>query len=438
MANIKIALDGPGGAGKSSVAKAVAKKLGIFYVDTGAMYRTIGLYVKEHGISPEDSASVAAALPNISLSVSLVDGRQILCLDGKEVGDEIRTPEISMYASRVSAIPEVRSFLLDTQRRLADEQSIIMDGRDIGTVIFPDAEVKIFLTASPEARAKRRYDELIAKGTSVLYEDVLSEMNERDKNDSTREIAPLKPADDAILLDTSKLTFEESVAAVSEIIDRQTKPAPRMSRFYRILHGCAGWLIRCLFRIKITGRENVPKSGGYVVCANHVSLIDVFTLGASFPRQLKFLAKNELFRIPILAPIIRSLGAIPVDRGGSDVKAIRRSIDTIKNGDLFAVFPQGHRYPKTNPADTPIKNGIGLIAHRAQAAVIPVCIKIKNQKYRLFRRTNVLIGKPISIGKLGLHKGGNEAYAAAAKIAFDELCELGGFHKSESAETSDS
>ena len=148
--------------------------------------------------------------------------------------------------------------------------------------------------------------------------------------------------------------------------------------------------------------------------------------------------KNELFRIPILAPIIRSLGAIPVDRGGSDVKAIRRSIDTIKNGDLFAVFPQGHRYPKTNPADTPIKNGIGLIAHRAQAAVIPVCIKIKNQKYRLFRRTNVLIGKPISIGKLGLHKGGNEAYAAAAKIAFDELCELGGFHKSESAETSDS
>ena len=218
MANIKIALDGPGGAGKSSVAKAVAKKLGIFYVDTGAMYRTIGLYVKEHGISPEDSASVAAALPNISLSVSLVDGRQILCLDGKEIGDEIRTPEISMYASRVSAIPEVRSFLLDTQRDIAKKNSVIMDGRDIGTVILPDAEVKIFLFASPECRAKRRYEELRAKGQDVTLEDVLREMNERDHQDSTREIAPAQAAPDAIVLDNSGMTIEESADAVIALL----------------------------------------------------------------------------------------------------------------------------------------------------------------------------------------------------------------------------
>lgn len=435
MANIKIALDGPGGAGKSSVAKAVARKLGIFYVDTGAMYRTVGLYMKEHGIAPEDTAAVVSALKDVSLSVSLVDGKQILCLDGKEVGDEIRTPEISMYASRVSAIPEVRSFLLDTQRRLADEQSVIMDGRDIGTVIFPDAEVKIFLTASPEARAKRRYDELIAKGTAVTYEDVLTEMNERDKNDSSRAIAPLRPASDAILLDTSSLDFEKSVSAVTEIIERKTKPAPRMSRFYRILHGCAGWLIRFLFRVKITGRENVPKQGGYVVCANHVSLLDVFTLAASFPRQLRFLAKSELFSIPILAPVIRSLGAVSVDRGGSDVKAIKRSIEIVKEGELFSVFPQGHRYPMKNPADTPIKNGIGLIAYRAQASIIPVCIKLKKQKYCLFRRTQILIGKPISVGALGLHESGNEAYARAAEIAFGEVCALGGFSASRLPET---
>ncbi len=434
MPNVKIALDGPGGAGKSSVAKAVAKKLGIFYVDTGAMYRTVGLYMKEHGIAPEDTASVVAALPDVSLSVSLVDGKQILCLDGKEIGEEIRTPEISMYASRVSAIPEVRSFLLDTQRRLADEQSVIMDGRDIGTVIFPDAEVKIFLTASPEARAKRRYDELIAKGTAVTYEDVLKEMNERDRNDSSRAIAPLRPADDAVLLDTSNLDFEGSVSAVTEIIARKTMPAPRMSRFYRLLHGCAGWLIRFLFRIKITGRKNVPKQGGYVVCSNHVSLIDVFALGASFPRQLRFLAKSELFRIPILAPVIRSLGAVSVDRAGSDVKAIKRSIEIVKDGALFSVFPQGHRYPKVNPAETPIKNGIGMIAHRAQAGIIPVCIKMKNQKYCLFRRTHVLIGKPISIGELGLHEGGNEAYANAAGIAFQEVCRLGGFTQDNASE----
>lgn len=434
MSNIKIALDGPGGAGKSSVAKAVARKLGIFYVDTGAMYRTVGLYMKEHGIAPEDTAAVVAALPAVSLTVSLVDGRQLLCLDGKEVGDEIRTPEISMYASRVSAIPEVRAFLLDTQRRLADEQSVIMDGRDIGTVIFPDAEVKIFLTASPEARAKRRYDELIAKGTAVTYEDVLSEMNERDRNDSSRAIAPLRPADDAILLDTSNLDFNGSVSAVTEIIARKTMPAPRMPRFYRFLHRCAGWLIRFLFRIKITGKENVPEQGGYVVCANHISLFDVFTLAASFPRQLRFLAKSELFRIPILAPVIRSLGAVSVERGTGDVKAIRRSVEIVKEGALFSVFPQGHRYPKVNPAETPIKNGIGLIAYRAQAGIIPVCIKMKKQKYCLFRRTHVLIGKPITVGHLGLHEGGNEAYARAARIAFGELCRLGGFSESDASE----
>ena len=427
MSNIKIALDGPGGAGKSSVAKAVAKKLGIFYVDTGAMYRTIGLYMQQHGISADDTASVISALDHLSLTVSLVDGRQILCLDGKEVGDEIRTPEISMYASRVSAIPEVRAFLLDTQRRLADEQSVIMDGRDIGTVIFPDAEVKIFLTASPEARAKRRYDELIAKGSDVTYEAVLSEMNERDQNDSSRAIAPLRPANDSVLLDTSSLDFDASVSAVLEIIERKTKPAPKMSRFYRVLHATASWFIRRLYRIRITGRENIPKNGGYVVCANHVSLIDVFTLAASFPRQLRFLAKSELFKVPILAPLIRTLGAVSVDRGGSDVKAIKRSIELVKDGELFTVFPQGHRYPKVNPAETPIKNGMGLIAYRSQAAIIPVCIKIKNQKYRLFRRTDVIIGKPITIGELGLHSGGNAAYSSASKIAFDRLCELGGF-----------
>ena len=428
MANIKIALDGPGGAGKSSVAKAVAKKLGIFYVDTGAMYRTIGLYMKEHGISPEDSAAVVKALDGVSLSVSLVDGKQILCLDDKEIGDEIRTPEISMYASRVSAIPEVRSFLLDTQRRLADEQSVIMDGRDIGTVIFPDAEVKIFLTASPEARAKRRYDELIAKGTSVTYEDVLAEMNERDKNDSSRAIAPLRPANDAILLDTSNLDFDGSVSAVTEIIERKTKPAPRMSCFYRILHGCAGWLIRFLFRVKITGRENVPKQGGYVVCSNHVSLIDVFTLGASFPRQLRFLAKSELFRVPILSPVIRSLGAVSVDRGGSDVKAIKRSIEIVKNGELFSVFPQGHRYPKTNPADTPIKNGIGMIAYRAKVPVVPVYIRTKNNHTTLFGKTEIICGDPIMPEELGFTNGGKEEYTRAAEYIFDKICDLADTH----------
>ena len=218
MSHLKIAVDGPGGAGKSSVCKEVARRLNLLYIDTGALYRTVGLYVKRAGIDPADRDAVVASLPALSIGVRAEQGRQIILLDGNEVGDEIRTQEISMYASRVSAIPEVRAKLLDYQRGFANEFDVILDGRDIGTVIFPDAEVKIFLTASPEARAHRRYLELTAKGVEVTEESVLAEMNERDRADSTRESAPLAAAPDAVTLDTSDLDFDGSVSAVISII----------------------------------------------------------------------------------------------------------------------------------------------------------------------------------------------------------------------------
>ena len=212
-----IAIDGPGGAGKSTIAKAVAKRLDILYVDTGALYRTVGLYVKRMGVDPKDAEGVGALLPEISIEVKYENGAQVVYLNGVNNGDAIRTPEMSMYASAVSAIPAVRAFLLETQKKIARENSVIMDGRDIGTVILPDAKVKIFLTASPECRAKRRFIELQSKGQDVRYEDVLNEMNSRDNADSSRAIAPTKAADDAVLLDNSLLSFEESVQAVIDI-----------------------------------------------------------------------------------------------------------------------------------------------------------------------------------------------------------------------------
>ena len=220
---IRIAIDGPGGAGKSTVAKAVAAKLGIIYVDTGALYRTIGYYVKAKGVDPHDALAVAACLPEINIEVKYENGVQCVYLNGENPGDAIRTPEMSMYASAVSAIGAVRSFLLETQKDIARKNSVIMDGRDIGTVILPDADVKVFMTASAECRAMRRYKELIAQGVEVKYEDVLAEMNERDKNDSTREIAPATAASDAILLDNSDMTLEENVQAIIDIVDKKTK-----------------------------------------------------------------------------------------------------------------------------------------------------------------------------------------------------------------------
>ena len=220
---MKIALDGPSGAGKSTIAKALAKRLGIIYVDTGALYRSIGLYVKRCGIDKNDRDGVISCLPKINLNMEFVNGEQIITLNGERVGDNIRTGEISMYASAVSAIPEVRSFLLDTQRDIASKNSVVMDGRDIGTVILPDAEVKVFMTASPEARAKRRYLELSAKGEECTLEGVLADIIERDKNDSTRKTAPCVPAEDAVLFDNSEYDVEGSVDKVIEIINERVK-----------------------------------------------------------------------------------------------------------------------------------------------------------------------------------------------------------------------
>lgn len=207
---IRIAIDGPSGAGKSSVAKLIARKLGIIYVDTGALYRTVGLYVRDKGIARTDADGILSCLPEISIEMRYEAGGQRVFLNGKDPGDRIREPEISMYASAVSALPAVRQFLLSTQRNVAEKNSVIMDGRDIGTVILPGADVKVFLTASDEARARRRTLELQEKGMPADYESVLHEMRERDGNDRNRAVAPAVAAPDAVLLDNSDMDVEET------------------------------------------------------------------------------------------------------------------------------------------------------------------------------------------------------------------------------------
>lgn len=210
--SIAIAIDGPAGAGKSTIARLAAKELGYIYVDTGALYRTIGLAAFRRGLTAENKEQIIAMLPEIKVALAFNDRQeQIVLLDGEDVSGLIRTPEISMMASAVSAIPEVRAYLLDLQRDMAHTNNVIMDGRDIGTVVLPDAKIKIFLSASPECRARRRYDELVEKGMDVKYEDILSDVIARDYADSHRDIAPLKPADDAINVDTSGEDLETSV-----------------------------------------------------------------------------------------------------------------------------------------------------------------------------------------------------------------------------------
>ena len=215
---ISVAIDGPSGAGKSSLAKRLAKELGYVYVDTGAMYRAIGLYTLRAGKDPKNVEQVQPLLPGITLTLQVIDGTQHIYLNGEDVSAAIRTEQVGMAASAVSSHPVVRAFLLQQQRDLAASQNVLMDGRDIGTVVLPNATVKIFLTASAEARARRRLAELLEKGQNADFETVLADMKQRDYQDSHRAAAPLRQAEDAVLLDTSELDFEQSFAAMKAII----------------------------------------------------------------------------------------------------------------------------------------------------------------------------------------------------------------------------
>ena len=214
----KIAIDGPSGVGKSTLAKELAKELGFVYVDTGAIYRTVGLYAQLNNISPDDEETLSSRFDDIDIELKWVDGIQRIYLNCVDVSEVIRTPKSSMYASAVSALPSVRAFLLDKQRSIASCNSVIMDGRDIGTVILPDADVKIFMSADERSRAERRYNELIAKGQHVTLEDVLEDMKKRDHNDSTRAASPLVPAKDAVMFDNTCLSIEQTVYEAKKII----------------------------------------------------------------------------------------------------------------------------------------------------------------------------------------------------------------------------
>lgn len=225
---ISIAIDGPSGAGKSTISRAAAKLFGFIYVDTGAIYRTIGLAAKLRGIDVSDNETVISMLPELRIELRYNDaGEQCMLLDGADVSRDIRLPEVSMLASKVSAIPEVREYLVDMQRKMAELHDVVMDGRDIGTVILPNADLKIFLTAGAEDRARRRYEELLQKGVETTFESVLDDLIKRDEQDTMRAAAPLKVADDAVILDTSGNTLEQSVSEVCRLISSKTGLEPK-------------------------------------------------------------------------------------------------------------------------------------------------------------------------------------------------------------------
>lgn len=418
--SINVALDGPSGAGKSTIAKMAAARLGFVYVDTGAMYRTIAYYVIGKGISPDDSEAVKAALPEINIELKN-EGTQQVFLNGENVSDLIRTPEISMGASKVSAVPEVRAFLLGLQKDIAAKNDIIMDGRDIGTVVLPDAQVKIFLTASAEERANRRFKELQEKGDPSTYEEVLADINQRDYNDTHRDIAPLKQAEDAVLVDSSALTLEETAEEIVKVITEKTgkkkerrvrelmpvRPITKTHRLthikmflYTFLRFIVLGLYHLFYDISFEGTENVPKDGGNVFASNHRSYQDPVFIALHTRVPISYMAKEELFKHNIFfTGLIKFFGAFPVSRGKGDTAVIDTSIEKLEKGRNLVIFPEGTRSKdgKVGPG----KTGVALVAAVAQTNIVPVGIVFEG-KLAFRKKVTVRYGKPLTPAEIGV------------------------------------
>lgn len=425
--SINIALDGPSGAGKSTIAKLVAKNLGFVYVDTGALYRSIALYVIGKGVDTKNPDEVVPLLNEINVELKYENDAQQVYLNGKNVSDKIRTPEISMGASDVSAHGEVRAFLLDLQKNIAKQSNVIMDGRDIGTVVLPDAQVKIYLTASAQERAQRRYDELIAKGQQVVYEDVLADIKQRDYNDMNREVAPLKKADDAVEVDSTHMTIEEVTQRIIEITNEKTavksddengdapKKRERESKmnieldkvvkgkklnpvrmfFYQILRAIVYVVYKIMFKLSFTGCENIPKDGSNIFASNHRGYHDPVLISIPTRVPFSFMAKEELFQgNKAFKWLIETFGAFPVSRGKGDTGAMQTAIERLNQGSNLVIFPEGTRSKDGKVGKG--KTGVALIGAAAGVPVIPVGIVFEGEKLSFRKRLIVAFGKPIT------------------------------------------
>ena len=449
---INIALDGPSGAGKSTIAKAVAAKMKYVYVDTGAMFRAIACYMVQSGADLDNTEDIISKLSEITVKLEYKDGAQHVILNGEDVSDKIRTPEISMAASKTSAIPEVRTFLLGQQQTMAKENDIIMDGRDIGTVVLPNADVKIFLTAAAEERAMRRFKELQEKGDPSTYEEVLADIVQRDYNDTHRETAPLKKADDAVEVDTTKLDLQQSIDEICRVIteklekkntdvtdkpekkqrthelmpvrpiDKSNHLSPVRVALYTVFRWFILGIYHIMFNISFEGLENIPKDGGNIFAANHRSYQDPMFIALHTRVPLSYMAKQELFEVnKAFKLLITAFGAFPVQRGKGDTAVIDTSIDKLNMGRNLTIFPEGTRSKDGKVGKG--KTGVALIAAVAQTKVVPVGINFSG-KLKFRSRVVIRFGQPVIPSEIGAASSDSKSLKILKNKIMEEITKL--------------
>lgn len=417
-----IAVDGPVGAGKSSVADQVAQRLGILHLDTGAMYGAFAWRALQDGIALDDEAALCAQTEKIMPEVRYENGTQRTLIGGKDVTGLIRTPEISMATSTISKVAGVRRAMVKRQQELARQQSMLLDGRDIGTVVLPDATIKIYLTASAEVRAQRRFDELQRKGDPSTYEQVLADVIRRDEQDTTREVDPLRPADDAQILDSSEMTQEQVVEDMLRRIQlklgRKPVPAEERTPLYVFARHLFGALFHTLFPVEYHHLERVQLDAPYILLGNHSHMMDPMLIGYPVYRyHIRFMSKIELMKNPILKWACEKLLVIPVDRHNMDMNAIRQSLKTLKEGHVLGIFPEGTRYKDGIMQD--METGVALLALRSKCRMLPAYIA---SKPRLLKKTHVYFGDPFSISDIkGVNKEACDEVMARIGAAYTRL-----------------
>ena len=408
-----VAIDGPAGTGKGTMASRLSKKYNLVNIDTGATYRCVTLEMMNQNIGMDEEEKIAEMLKSIQIELSTEKGKQKVFLNGQDVTDKIRSKEVSANVSPVSSIKQVRLAMGGLQRKMAQGKDVIMEGRDIGTVIFPNADVKIYLDANVEVRAKRRVKQNEEKGIKMSYEEVLENIKKRDKNDMEKEMGALKVAEDAVVIDGSEMTIKEVEKAISNVIDTWKKI--ERATIKAILHA----FYKVVFRIEKINEENLPMEGPVIVCANHLNTWDAIGLVTASKRRIRFIAKEELFHNKFLNWFAHVFDVIPVKRGMRDIEAMKMNLTALKNGEALGLFPEGTRKGLAKGAK--VQNGAAYMALKTKTKVVPVGIQ---GTFKPFTKVKLNYGKPLDYTNYEPKNPEKEDIEKATKEIMDSIIML--------------
>ena len=399
-----VAVDGPSGTGKGTITKLVAEKFNFQYIDTGAMYRCVTLKLLNEKIDANDTEKIEKILKEIKIDLK---GTSVF-LDGKDVSKKIREEDVNNNVSQISHIPIVRTMMVELQRRMSEGKNFILDGRDIGTNVFPNAEVKIFLDASVEERAQRRYKQNQENGIDITLDEIKKNIEFRDNNDKNSKVGTFKMAEDAIYIDTTNLSINQVKNKVFKIIKKKMKLVEKIENAYKMTKdnawkrfrhsftkGFLGLLYRIVYRPKIVGVENFPKDEGFIICSKHINYLDAAGIILLNKPKIRFIAKADLYRFWPLSYLGHLFDIIPIKRDSGDINSVKMCLKALKNKEILGIFPEGTR--KGLEKNMKVKNGAVFLAEKAKVKIVPVGIQ---GSFKPFTKITFNYGKPIDVHSL--------------------------------------